>query len=425
MQAVLAKYMRSLAADLTRKRVRSHAALLGLVVWGAYAFNIATPGLMDREGQLKGADFQHEYVLGNIARTHSGELLYDAPRQAALAHQLMHQPPSEVYLPVYGPQYSLVFLPFAGLPYGWAAAAWMLTSALIYAICCWLLLRGFPHLRDHATTILILAASFPGFFYLIASGQNSILALIVFTTASFCLQQKRMFLAGMALGLLMYKPQFGVMAAMLFLVTLEWKVIAGALLTGCGQLAAGAFYYGRSVLTGYFSGLVHINQNASALEPHLDRMHSLRSFWQLLVPWHGPSTLLYVVSALPIMVITVKCWKSNAPFELRYAIFLLGSALVDPHLTDYDLVMLVPALLAIGEFVLLAPESPERDAARLLTYAGFVLPLFGPMLRVVHLQLSVPAYAGLFLLTAAIVQKQRIEAGGHGVGNIFNATASV
>jgi hypothetical protein len=74
--------------------------------------------------------------------------------------------------------------------------------------------------------------------------------------------------------------------------------------------------------------------------------------------------------------------------------------------------MLVPAFLAIGEFVLLAPESLERDAARILTYAGYVLPLFGPMLRVVHLQLSVLAYAGLLLVLAAIVRKKKMNACG-------------
>jgi len=405
--------MRGFSADLTRKRVRGHAALLGLVLWGAYAFNLATPGLIDREGQLKGADFLHEYVLGNIARMHAGGLLYDAHRQAYLGQLLIHGVPGETYLPVYGPQYSLVFLPFAWMSYGWAATAWMATSALAYSFCCWLLLRSCVHLRDDPTTIFFLAAAFPGFFYLIASGQNSVMALIAFTAAFFCFRAKRTLLAGMALGLLMYKPQFGVMAAVLFVLTLEWKVVVGALITGGGQLAAGALYYGRSALHEYFAGLVHLNQNASALEPHLDRMHSLRSFWQLLLPWQGIASVFYAITALAVVVITIWCWRSKARVELRYAVFLIGSALVDPHLTDYDLVILMPALLSIGEFVLLAPEAPERDVARLLTYVAYVLPLFGPMLRVVHVQLSVPAYAGLFLVVAATARKGAIKAGEH------------
>jgi alpha-1,2-mannosyltransferase len=412
MGQALKRNLHSLAVDLTRKRVRGHAALLGLVVWGLYAINIATPGLRDRVGQLKGADFLHFYVLGNIARMHDSSMLYDAPRQAALAHQLIRQDPGEAFLPVYGPQFSLLFLPLAGLPYGWAAAAWMLGSALVYGICCWLVLRVCPNLRDDRTTVFILAAAFPGFFYMVASGQNSALALIAFTTAFFCFRAERPLLAGMALGLLAYKPQFGVMAAVVFVLTMEWRVIAGAMITGAGQLAAGALYYGRASLDQYFKGLTQINQNAVALEPHADRMHSLRAFWRLLLPWPGGAFVLYGATALVVAVVTVWCWKSKAPLQLRYAVFLLGSVLVDPHLTDYDLVILVPALLFIGDSILLSPESTERDAARLLTYAAYFLPLFGPLLKAVHLQLSVPAYAALFLVVAEVIRKQMIGPSG-------------
>ena len=268
-----------------------------------------------------------------------------------------------------------------------------------------MLLRACPRLREDRATVLIIAAAFPGFFYLIASGQNSILALIAFTTAFFCFRSKMPFAAGLALGLLMYKPQFGVMSAAVFVLTLEWRVIAGALITGVGQLAAGAAYYGRSALDAYFAQLVHMNQNASALEPHIERMHSLRAFWSLLLPWHGLASLLYAITALAVIAITVWCWRSKTPVELRYAIFLLGSALVDPHLTDYDLVMLMPALLVIGDRILLAPESNQRDAARVLTYVAFCLPLFGPMLKAFHVQLSVPAYAALFLVVASVALK--------------------
>jgi alpha-1,2-mannosyltransferase len=420
MWEVLLHSVHSFAADLTRKRVRGHAILLGVIVWGAYAINISTLGLMDREGQLKGADFLHFYVLGHIARLHDGGMLYDAHRQTSLAAQLIHQQPNETYLPVYGPQYSLVFLPLTALPYGWAAAVWMLGSALAYFVCCGLLLKACPRLKDDRISVFLLAAAFPGFFYLVASGQNAAIALVAFTASYLCFRGKQPFLAGMALGLLMYKPQFGVMAAVLFVLTLEWKVILGALITGGGQLAAGAVYYGRPILDSYLHGIVHVNQNASALEPHLDRLHGLMAFWQLLLPWHGVVLALYVLTAIPVIGITVWCWRSKAPFELRYSVFLLGSALVNPHLTDYDLVTVMPAFLLIGDQVLLSDASVERDEARVLTYAAYCLPLFGPLLKTFHLQLSVPAYAALFLVVAIVIRKR---AGGAAESASVNAAA--
>ena len=82
----------------------------------------------------------------------------------------------------------------------------------------------------------------------------------------------------------------------------------------------------------------------------------------MLLPWHGIGSLLYVATALAVIVITIRSWRSKAPLEDRYAIFLLGSALIDPHLTDYDLVMLMPALLLIGDRILL---SQNRRSATL------------------------------------------------------------
>lgn len=403
MRTKLAQNLRSLASDLTKERVRGHAALLGLILWGAYAINIATPGLSDREGQLKGADFLHFYVLGNIARMHDGSMLYDAGRQTELAKNLIHQVPNDTYLPVYGPQVSLLFSPFAGMSYGWATAAWMLVSALIFGVCCWLVLRTCPRLRNYKSIVFVLALAFPGFFFLVSSGQNSAVALIAFTAAFFSFRAQQPFLAGLAIGLLMYKPQFGIMAAILFLFTFEWRVVAGALITGAGQLMAATWYYGQPVLEAYFRTLKHADQNASA---PLFRMHGLRTFWQMLLPWHGIGSLLYVATALAVIVITIRSWRSKAALEDRYAIFLLGSALIDPHLTDYDLVMLMPALLLIGDRILLSSESTERDAARVLTYAAYFLPLFGTTLKFLHLQLSVPAYVGLFLVLAAFIRKE-------------------
>jgi hypothetical protein len=134
-------------------------------------------------------------------------------------------------------------------------------------------------------------------------------------------------------------------------------------------------------------------------------MHSLEAFWHLLLPWPRVVFVLYALSALVVGGVTVWCWRSRASLHLRYAIFLLGTTLIDPHLTDYDLVILMPALLLIGDFIMQSAESPERDAVRILTYAAYCLPLFGPLLKGIHLQLSVPVFVGLFLVLASIIRK--------------------
>ena len=219
-----------------------------------------------------------------------------------------------------------------------------------------------------------------------------------FTIAFFCFRANRPLLAGLALGLLAYKPQFGLMAAILFTFTFEWKVIVGALVTTVGQLALGAWYYGPTILNDYFHSIFAIGRKAGFLEPNVYKMHSLRAFWQLLLPWPSIALTAYAVCALPVVFLTIRYWKTNAPLPLRYAVFILGTVLVDPHLTDYDLVVLAPAFLFIGEWVLSSPPSKNRDAVKLLTYVAYALPLFAPLFQFTHVQFSVIAFTGLFLL---------------------------
>lgn len=396
--AAIKREIPELAADLTRKRVRGHAAILGLIVWGMYVFNLATPGFRDRSGTVKGADFLHFYVLGSIARSHQRSLLFDFVKQSELARRLVPQAAGELYLPVYGPQFSMLFAPFAGLPYGWAAAAWMFTSALVYGACCYAIWRTCRNLRHEGTTVLILALAFPGFFSLIGGGQNSALALGAFTAAFFCLRADRPLLAGMAIGLLAYKPQLGLMAALVFLFTLEWRILLGALITGVGQFAMAAWYYGVSVIGDYVRDLAWVSRYAIFLEPRQFRMHSLRTFWELLVPWPRIALLLYAASAVWVAVVTLQYWKSRAPLPLRFAALLLGTVLLAPHLTDYDLVLLAPAFLFIGNWALASAPSLHRDAAKVLIYASYGLPAFSGLLKFTHVQFSVIAFAGLLLV---------------------------
>jgi hypothetical protein len=201
------------------------------------------------------------------------------------------------------------------------------------------------------------------------------------------------------------------MAALVFLLTFEWKVIIGALVTIVGQLGLGAWYYGPSILNDYAHSIFGIGRKAGFLEPNVYKMHSLRAFWQLLLPWPSIALAAYAVCALAIVFLTVRCWRSKAPLPLRYAVFMLGAVLVDPHLTDYDLVVLAPAFLFIGEWILSSRPSENGSAIKLLVYVAYALPLFAPLFQFTHVQFSVIAFTGLFLLFTAYATKDMLAWG--------------
>ena len=375
-----------------------------MCLWSFYVWNLATPGLRDRNGHLKGTDFLHLYTLGSLAVAHRGADLYDMNAQAALAVQRVPEAAGIRYLPLYPPQVSIVFAPLAHLSYGWALILWWGGSAAVYAICCYSVWRACPNLRDHGGLVALLAVAYPAFFHLIAWGQTSAAALACFTLMFFLLRDRREFLAGLVLGCLIFKPQLGLAAAAVFVSTGAWKTVLGAALSAAGQLSVGVPYYGVESLRHWVRVLLNVQAVLPLLEPKPYQTHSLRTFWSMLVPWPAFSFSLYVVSAVVVFGLTIGCWQRShaVPLSLRYSALLLASVLVAPHLTVYDLVILAPAFILLAEWLIGQRVTSSTWWMGTLLYLAYMLPLLGPLTRWTHVQLSVLAMAGTLYLIWSI-----------------------
>jgi hypothetical protein len=384
------------ASRLTERRLRAHGLILALSLWSVYVWNMATPGLLDRAGNLKGTDFLHFYTLGMLAMNHRGPDLYNLQLQSQLIAQRVPAAAGIRYLPLYPPQVSIFFAPFAHLSYPRALILWLTLSTALYGLCCYAVWRSCPNLRNYKFTALILALAFPAFWHLIAWGQTSALALACFTLAFLALSTRHEFLAGLALGCFIFKPQLAVAAALVFVATLNWKVIGGALLSASAQLTAAWLYYGPDPLRQWIRTLLNLPSLLPQLEPRLYQTHSLRTFWTMLVPWPSASLPLYLVASLLVAALTIACWRSHIiPLSLRYSALLLATVLLAPHLTVYDLVILAPAFLLLSDWIITQPDHPATPQLKLLLYLAFVVPLLGPLARWTHFQLSVPIMAAL------------------------------
>ena len=219
-----------------------------------------------------------------------------------------------------------------------------------------------PSLQAYRWTVLILAIAFPGFFHLLAWGQTSGLALLCFTLAYLALRRDHTLLAGLAIGSLIFKPQLGLAAAVVFVFAREWKVVAGAVMAASVQLAAAWMHYGTEVMRTYLHALLQVEDVLPLLEPRLYQTHSLRSFWSLLLPWPRVAFGLYVVSAVVILALAVRVWTSHSSLSIRFSALLLATVLVSPHLTVYDLVILAPAFLLLGDWALCTSRTTVRTA---------------------------------------------------------------
>ncbi|MGD1080364.1 MAG: glycosyltransferase family 87 protein [Candidatus Sulfotelmatobacter sp.] len=390
-------WITSAAEWLTPSRILAQAIVLALCLWGVCAVDFATPGLFDRAGNIKFQDFLQFYISACLIREGRTSQLFnqhlaDEKMRALIGeHAPVHLPP------VYGPQVGLLFIPLARLSFPAAARIWVTLSLLAVGACLYLIWRSCLGLRPHARTVAICAVAYPPLFHFFVRGQISALVLVCFSAAFLAFRADRNWLAGIALGFLVFKPQFLVALPLVLLLSQAWKAFAGLAAAAGGQLALSGIYFGPTVMHTYFDTMLHMSRwiGLSEIGPAPIQMHSLRSFWTLLMPSPEIALALYVLSSIVIVAMAALVWKSSAALAVRFSALTLAAVLVNPHLFVYDLLALAPVLLLLVNWTLTNAHPASTPTLRLLLYLAFVLPLFGPLSRWTHVQLSVPAFAAL------------------------------
>jgi hypothetical protein len=385
---------------LTPTRIRAQAIILALCLWSVCAVDFATPGLFDRAGNIKFQDFLPFYISSQLIAQGRASELYKQQVMSDSVQAVVHQP-TRVRLPnLYGPQVGLFFVPLTGFSFPIAARIWVVTSLLVFAGCVYLLWSCCPTLRSHSRLVALCAVAFPPVFHFFVRGQMSVLVLACFTASFLAFRADRQWLAGIALGFLVFKPQFLVAIPLVLLLAQTWEALAGLVLAAVAQLVLTGIYFGGAVMHAYFNTLRDvagmIDQGELSLAPI--QMHSLRSFWSLLIPRPEGALALYVLTSIVIVAMAAAVWKSSVSLAFRFSALTIASVLVNPHLFVYDLLVLAPGLLLLVDWLLTNPQPASFPTLYLFLYLAYVLPLFGPLSQWTHLQFSVPAFAALLWL---------------------------
>jgi hypothetical protein len=382
------------AALLTAHRVRAQSIVLIIACWIPYAI-LASTGSLAESGNRIAGDFVHFYILGSVAVEGRQNALYDETQQFEDVRRLVPSAGDARYPTPYGPQVSLLFAPLALLPYSGAVAVWLTLTALLYGTCVRLVWLTCPHLIGSGLNVALLAAAFPGFFLLIAFGQNSALALLCFTLGYLALKRRHRFLAGLAFGTLVFKPQLGLAMAVVFALTGEWLIIIGALVAGTIQLGSAWLRFSPDVFLAYWRALRNVADMAYVWDWKPFQMQSLGGFFQLLVPSTAVVQILTICTTIVALLFALRVWRSRAPLALRYAVLLLVTALTTPHFRLYDLVIVAPALLIAADWALARPSQRQTPLVKILVYACFLLPLLWPIAVITRVQVSTIALAAL------------------------------
>jgi len=378
---------------LTIRRIQVEAGVLAVFIWINLLHTMAVQARIGHGQEF--SDFFQFYVQGAVALQRNPKLLYDFAGQTAFAHELLPESRNLSCQPIVPPQVSVLFSLFARMAYPHAELLWTLITCAGYALCCYMLWLACPNLRRYRVTVALAGAAFPGLLILILCGQTTAIALAAFTLAFYCLRSNRLFAAGLAIGVLAYKPQLGLVAAGIFVLTRAWRVVAGALVTGVGQYTLACWWYRKLIAFDFLLAWWHLN--SAIYKPKEYLMHSLRPFWKMLLPASTLAFWLYLATALIVFLLCLRIWKSASLLPLRFSALLLATVLVDPHLFFYDLVVLAPALMLLVDWWVGLQAEHNRVFA-LLLYLTYSFPL---LIRVVQNSRLAPIVA-LFSITVSI-----------------------
>jgi len=230
----------------------------------------------------------------------------------------------------YPPPYLLVILPFGFLSYWAAASSWICATLSLYAAA---VRRWMPGFVAHAI-------AFPPVAVCGIVGQNGFLTAALYIGGT-SLLAKQPFLAGAILGLLVIKPQLGLLLPLAFVAGREWRAFAGAAASVAGLILLSLLAFGLAPWKGFY-GMAGL---AGSIATHglvgWYKMASVFSSLRLAGVPEPIAMVIHATCAASAAVLVWRLWRRTTDSGARAAILVPASVLVSPYLFIYDQVVLV------------------------------------------------------------------------------------
>jgi hypothetical protein len=342
-------------------------------------------------------DFLQFYVMGNFAGSPDPAAAYDyrvfSAAQAALVGSV--DTPLPFYHLVYPPILFFVTYPLALLPFGAAFAVWVGATFVLYQS---VMFAVVPR-----TAMLVVAAVPLAVLKNAQLGQNGFLTAGLIGLV-LLLMERRPVLAGVALGLLIYKPQFGLLFPLALVAGGHWRVIAGAAATIALLVVIAAAVFGPEIWAAHLASLGGFNARLSPDDNMQVLLQSVFGFCQWLGATPSVSWVAHLTAAGPAAIAVGVLWYRATPFPLQAAALAVAAVAVTPYVLTYDLCVLAVAVAFLVQDGLRRGFLPGERSLLLLC---FVLSLFltRPIAPALYLVLF-----GIVVWRAACVRSDTVAA---------------
>ena len=382
---------------LNLSRIRMVAAAVLIASAAGLLFLVVTAkGGVDLQGRPLGTDFANVYAAGTYVLEGNPNAPFDS-RQQYTREQAIFGQSTQFYGWHYPPYFLFVAAPLALMPYGLALLVWQAVTLILYLLAIRGILREFAPAEATNPLWLLLALAFPAVLINVGHGHNGFLTAALLAGGLVGLE-RRPLVAGILFGLLVYKPQFGLMIPIALAAGSYWRTFASAALTVALLTIVTTLAFGTQVWHAFLVGAEFTR--TVVLEQGDTGWHKIQSIFSWARMWGAPVPLAYgiqLVATVAIGAATAWLWRGKAPFPLKAATLCLAAILATPYTLDYDMMVLAPAIAFLAADGLSRGFGPWQKTA--LAALWLVPMLARSFAQATAIPLGAPVMLILFILT--------------------------
>jgi hypothetical protein len=349
-------------------------------------------------------DFVNVWSAGHFVLDGHPALAYDWDIQKQIQIAVLGQSYQGNFAWHYPPPFLFVAALLAHFPYAVAFIGWAGISLLPYlAVMRAIVGRNFG---------LVLAVAFPVVLTNALVGQNGFLTAALIG-ATLYLMPMRPVLSGICLGLLSYKPQYGLLFPLVLIAASQWTVFVTAGIVAAMMAFASWLAFGTESWQAFFHWMPMFSQ--AFLTEGRAPWGKMQSIFALVRYLGGTEQLAWVfqwIMSGAVAVLLALMWRSRVSYPLKAAALATGTLLVTPYLFLYDVMVLaiavafvvriglnrgflryeLPALGLVASLLMLFPlaAAPTGFIATLIV-AGLIVRRAGPWRRHERAPALIPA----------------------------------
>ena len=292
---------------------------------------ITSSGSLDYLGRPLGTDFSNVWTAGRMAAAGNAAEAWDW----AAHYKVQQAAHGAVDVTFYGWHYPPPFLMLAAalsfVPYLWALLIWQITTLALLAFVTWSIVPS------RKTIALTLAA--PVVLVCLTHGHNGFLTGALLG-GGLLLLDRRPVLAGILLGLLVYKPQFALLIPPLLIAGGHWRAFGGACWSAGLSIGLTLLLWGLPVWEAFAQSLPLTRE--IVIEAGNTGWGKIQSPFAMVRMWGGSVVLAYWIQGVTsAAAVAATCWLArNATANVRNAAAMAAAILSTPYVLDYDFVVL-------------------------------------------------------------------------------------